>query len=81
MKHSAYQSLIAPYYLEPLSAEQVAFAINARLRSTAVTAKLVSFIFAELSDSSVVYRELGDRPANGFPPSDMVTVARKLLAA
>jgi|GEM_PF-6679519 len=83
MKHStAYHSLIARYYLKPISAEGVALALNARLRSTIITAAKVKAVFDAEYESNFVYRQLGERPAQGFAAENPhVQLAGRLMGA
>lgn len=79
---SAYHTLIAGYYLKPMSAEAVALALNARLQSTTVTPRLVRNVFDQEYEGNLVLQQLGERPANGFDAKEpKVQLADALMGA
>lgn len=63
------------------TAEEIAFCLNLHYRTTDLTAKKVETIWAEALETNIVLRELGERPAKGFLPSEKTVVAEKLLEA
>lgn len=73
-------------YAEPRTAWEVAYAINYHYGLTfdcaqRLTASKVERIWNEEREHNTVMRNLGERPAKGFPPSDVVKLAKRLLAA
>jgi hypothetical protein len=87
MKRSPFHKLIVSYYLKPMSARDVADAINAELKIkpdavTRCTPELVLSCWREQYDAEYIWQELarriGDRPLHGYPPSDYVRLAETL---
>lgn len=80
------RSEIIRQYCREGTAEQIAYGLNAHYRMKdlflrPVTAREIERIWAEEIEHNIVLRELGDRPAKGFPKSAQTELAERLVAA
>ncbi len=75
------RSEVVKSYCRIGTAEEIAFCLNLHYRTTDLTAKKVETVWAQEYDTNIVLRELGERPAKGFLPSEKMVVAEKLLEA
>ena len=61
------------------TAEEIAFCLNFHYR-THITVRHVQAVWAEEYEANTVYREAGERPRKGFPRSEKIELAERLVA-
>lgn len=80
------RSEIIKQYCREGSAEQIAYTLNFFYRQRdlfikPVSAREIEDIWSQEIETNVVLRQLGERPANGFPQTDATRLAERLVAA